>query len=397
MSGRVFLVAAESSGDALGADLARALAERDPTLELIGVGGPLMAKEGIKSDVDLRGLAVLGFVEGLLAYSKVKRAVADTVAAILKAKPDVVVLIDSWGFTLRVAQGVRAVAPGIKLVKYVGPQVWATRPGRAKTLAATVDHLICIHEFEVPFYKPYGLACTVAGHPAIGRYKPGDGAAFRARHKIKDRAPVLLILPGSRASEVRRLGPTLWRAATKLEHDRHGLKLVTVAANNVRKAVIEQAAPVAVIADENEKEDAFAAATAAMAASGTVTTEVALQGAPLVIGYKLGWITWFLARFFLLKSKYTTLMNVAADAEIAPELIQTKFTVEHLLRATAPLLDDPAVREDQVRRQDEALALMGRGGRPAAEIAAEAVLKVLRDPAPPASSRQPSAESDAAS
>ncbi|HET9231000.1 MAG TPA: lipid-A-disaccharide synthase, partial [Vitreimonas sp.] len=176
---RIFLVAAEASGDALGADLARALKESDPSLDLIGVGGPLMAEEGIVSRADTSGLAVLGFVEGLLAYSKVKRAVAATVQAILAAKPDVVVLIDSWGFTLRVAQGVRAAAPDIKLVKYIGPQVWATRPGRAKTLAATVDHLICIHDFEVPYYKPYGLACTVAGHPALGRYKPGDGPALK--------------------------------------------------------------------------------------------------------------------------------------------------------------------------------------------------------------------------
>jgi lipid-A-disaccharide synthase len=150
LSARVFLVAAESSGDALGADLARALRERDAGIELTGVGGPLMAEEGLPSRADISGLAILGFVDGLLAYDRVKRAVAATVKAVLAAKPQVVVLIDSWGFTLRVAQGVRAADPSIKLVKYIGPQVWATRPGRAKTLAAAVDHLICIHDFEPP-------------------------------------------------------------------------------------------------------------------------------------------------------------------------------------------------------------------------------------------------------
>ena len=181
MNKRIFLVAAETSGDALGADLVGALRTRDTSLELAGIGGPLMAEAGLPSRADISGLAILGFVDGLLAYSRVKRAVAASVAAILDAKPDLVVLIDSWGFTLRVAQGVRAAAPGIKLVKYIGPQVWATRPGRAKTLAAAVDHLICIHDFEVPFYQPFGLPCTVCGHPALGRFKPGDGAALRER------------------------------------------------------------------------------------------------------------------------------------------------------------------------------------------------------------------------
>lgn len=376
MSGRIFLVAAEASGDALGADLARALKETDPSLELMGVGGALMAEEGIQSQADTSGLAVLGFVEGLLAYSKVKRAVAATVAAILAAKPDVVVLIDSWGFTLRVAQGVRAAAPEIKLVKYIGPQVWATRPGRAKTLAAAVDHLICIHDFEVPYYEPYGLACTVAGHPALGRFKPGDGPALKAREGFKPKERVVLVLPGSRAAEVRRIGPTLWQAAEMLDASRKDVRLLVVAAQSVRKAVVEQAPAVARIVDEREKEDAFAAATVALAASGTVTTEVALQGTPVIVGYKLNWLTWAMARA-VFKGKYVTLMNVAADAEIVPEFLQTNFTAANIAQAAAPLLDDEDARDERVRRQDEALAKMGRGGRPAAEIAADAVLRVL--------------------
>jgi len=376
LSRRIFLVAAEASGDALGADLALALRERDRTLDLQGVGGPLMAAQGIESQADIRGLAILGFVDGLLAYARVKRAVEATVAAILRAKPDVAVLIDSWGFTLRVALGVRAVAPEIKLVKYIGPQVWATRPGRAKTLAATVDHLICIHDFETPFYEPYGLACTVSGHPALGRYKPGDGAAFRARQGFGAKEKIVLVLPGSRSAEIRRIGPTLWAAAELLDRDRD-IRIVSVAASSVKRRVGEQAPAAVRIIDEVEKEDAFAAATVAIAASGTVTTEVALQGTPVVVGYKLGWITWALARAFLFKAKYASLMNVAAGAEVAPEFLQTRCTPENIAAAAAPLLDSEDAREEQVRRQDDALAKMGRGGTPAAEIAAETVLKLM--------------------
>lgn len=382
MSQRVFLVAAESSGDALGADLAHALRDMDPGIELAGVGGLLMGEAGVPTQADISGLAVLGFVEGMMAYSRVKRAVAATVKAALAAKPDAVVLIDSWGFTLRVAQGIRAAAPHIKLIKYIGPQVWATRPGRAKTLAAAVDHLICIHDFEVPFYKPYGLPCTVCGHPALGRYKAGDGAALKARQGFKQKERVVLVLPGSRVGEIRSIGPVLWKAAEMLDRDRDDVRLLVVAAQSVRKEVVAQAPAVARIVDEREKEDAFAAATVALAASGTVTTEVALQGAPLVIGYKLNWLTWAVARLFLFKGKYVTLMNIAADAEIAPEFLQTKFTAENIARAAALLLDDEDAREDQVRRQDEALALMGRGARPAAEIAAETVLSVMKNGGP---------------
>lgn len=376
MSARIFLVAAEASGDALGADLIAALRARDPQDDLIGIGGPRMAAAGVPSLADISGLAVLGFFDGLKAYSRVKRGVADAVAAVLAARPDAVVLIDSWGFTLRVALGVRAADPAIKLIKYIGPQVWATRPGRAATLARAVDHLICIHDFEPPFYQPYGLPCTVCGHPALGRHKPGDASAFRSRHGLGD-ARVLLVLPGSRPSEIRRVGPTLWRAADQLKSTRPDLRVAAVAAGSVSDDVRAQAPAHALIVAEDEKEDAFAASTAALAASGTVTTEVALQGAPLVIGYKLGWLTWAAARAFLFKGKYATLMNVAADEEVAPELIQTRFTAANVVAAAAPLLDDPSGRALQVKRQNAALDAMGRGSRPAAECAADTVLQIL--------------------
>ena len=377
MSGRVFLVAAESSGDALGADLARGLKVRDATLELAGVGGPLMAAAGVPSRADISGMAILGFIDGLLAYERVKRAVSDAVKAVLDAKPHVVVLIDSWGFTLRVAQGVRAADPSIKLVKYIGPQVWATRAGRAKTLAASVDHLICIHDFEVPYYEPYGLPCTVCGHPAFGRFKPGDEAAFRARHNIAADERLVLVLPGSRPAEIRRIGPTLWEAAALLRANRSDLRFAMVAAYSVHDAAVAQAPPGTLIVEEAEKEDAFATATVALAASGTVTTEVALQGAPLVIGYKLGWLTALIAQYILFKAKYATLMNVAADAEVAPEFLQHNMTPENLARAAASLLDDTIARSKQIERQNLALDRMGRGGRPASEIAADVVFQML--------------------
>jgi lipid-A-disaccharide synthase len=376
---RLFVVAAESSGDALGADLIDALRARTPDIVLAGVGGSAMASRGIVSVIDIKGLAIFGLIDGVKAYPRVVRLADAAADAVVAFAPDTVVLVDSWGFTLRVAQRLRNRAPNTKLVKYIGPQVWASRPGRARALAKTVDHLICIHDFEVPFYAPYGLPCTVCGQPAMGRHKQGDGAAFRARHGLGD-APLLLVLPGSRSSELRRTGPHLFAAAARLVVNDPSLKVVVVAARPIaegaRAMASTQAYPVLVLDESGEKEDAFAAGTAALAVSGTVTTEVGLQGTPVVVGYRLGWITWALARLFLYTSPFITLMNVAAGREITPEFIQTRCTAENLARAAAPLLRDPAARAAQVAAQDRALVAMGRGARPAADIAAEAVLAI---------------------
>lgn len=375
---RVFLVAAEASGDALGADLMRALRARTPGAVIAGVGGAAMAAEGVESAVSIAHLSVLGIVDGWKAYPRAVRAADATAAAAVQYRPDVVVLIDSWGFTIRVAQRLRKLLPNTPLVKYVGPQVWATRAGRAKTLAQAVDHLICLHDFEVPYYAPYGLACTVCGHPAIGRYKPGDGAAFRARHRISEDAPLLLVLPGSRRAELRRIAPTLWSAAARLKERFPALAIATVAAEIVAARARAQAPEGVIIVGEEEKDDAFAAATAAIATSGTVTTEAALQGAPLIVGYRVGWLTWVLARLFFYKAPFVTLINVAAGREVAPEFLQTRFTPRAVAEAAGRLLANPAVRATQTEAQNAALIKMGRGGRPAADIAAEAVLSVAR-------------------
>ena len=204
---RVFLVAAEPSGDLLARETAEALKDRDPGIELCGIGGRELAKIGLESAIDIAPLSILGLFEGLKAYGTVVKLADAAADAIVDAAPDAVVLIDSWGFMLRVAQRVRARDPKIKLIKLVGPQVWATRPGRAKTLAQTVDHLICIHQMETPYYEPHGLPVTVMGNPALSRTERGDGARFRASIGVSDKDQIVLVLPGSRPSEIKRVAP----------------------------------------------------------------------------------------------------------------------------------------------------------------------------------------------
>jgi lipid-A-disaccharide synthase len=376
---RAFLIAAEPSGDALGAELAAALRAMVPGTVLGGVGGSAMAAAGVESAVPIEGLAILGFLEGLKALETVEARADATAAACTAFKPDIVVLIDSWGFTLRCAQRIRPLLPSVPLVKMVGPQVWATRPGRARTVAAAYDALLCIHAFEVPFYEGLGIPVTVIGNPAVARTEPGNPASFTSRHSLEGRRQ-LLLLPGSRPSEIERVAPVLEAAAARLCAARPDLTVTSVVAPAVETAVRARAAGWRfphLLVGEAEKADAFAAATAALACSGTVTTEVAMQGTPVVVGYRLGWVTWAIARAFLMKSRFITLMNVAAGAEIAPEFVQTRCTPARLAAATARLLDDPSAAQAQRAAQNSALTGMGRGGVPAARRAAAAIAALL--------------------
>ena len=376
---KVMLVAAEASGDALGAGLAAALKVRQPDIDLIGVGGPRMAEQGIVSPFDIAELSVLGWLEGLRAYGRVKARVADTVAMAVRERPDVVVLIDSWGFTIRVAKAIRAVLPDVTLIKYVGPQVWASRPGRAKTLAAAVDHLLALYSFDAPWFEAEGLPTTVVGSQALHIDMSGaDLSAFRAARGIAPDAPLLLILPGSRPGEIRLMTPVYEQAAARLKAERPDLQIAVVAAGTVAADVTARVAAWpfrAHLVTEADKYAAMKAATVALATSGTVSTELALAGVPMVIGYRFAPVSYALMKPFF-TGKYATLFNHAADAEIARELIQTDATADRFAAELTRLLDDPAARADQSARQTAALDKMGREGRDPSEIAAETVLSL---------------------
>jgi lipid-A-disaccharide synthase len=380
----IYLAAAEASGDALGADVIDAFRAADPAIRLSGVGGARMAERGVASKVDMSGLAVLGFVDGVKAFGRVKRAVEDVAAEIVRLDPDAVVLIDSWGFMWRLARALKERGARARRIKLIGPQVWATRPGRAKVLAKWCDHLLCIHAFEQPFYERYGLPTTVIGNPAMGRLPKGDATAFRARHHIPASACVVGVLPGSRRSEIRRVAPVLFDAAKHLWVADPRRQIVCVEAASIKAELAALTGPMTfpfIIVAEDEKADAFAAMNVALACSGTVTTEVAAQGAPLVVGYKLGWVTWALARAFLMRSRFITLLNVAANREIAPEFVQTRFRPGRIAAAAERILSTPGAAEAQRRDQFAGLAAMDAGdGRPAAVIAAEAVLRLTAPP-----------------
>ncbi|MEM6899041.1 MAG: lipid-A-disaccharide synthase [Pseudomonadota bacterium] len=380
MSKRIYLVAGEASGDVLGQDVADSIGSRNTSIEFRSTGVVLSGKGRTSSGIDVTPLSVLGLWEGLRAYGDVRRVVKETVQDLISFKPDVVVLIDSWGFTLRVAEAVRNIDPEIRLVKLVGPQVWATRAGRAKKLANSVDHLLCIHEFEVPFYEPHGLKTTVIGHPAISRAKPGNAAGFREKYNVEYGRPIVAVFPGSRQSEVSRMGQHLIDAASKIKSMDKALKIAfapsdSIAADFLALSALEQFDNLVI--ESEDRFDLMAASEVALACSGTITTEIALQGAPVITGYRSGILTWIIATNFLLKSKYITLLNVAADDEIIPEFLQNEFEGERLAETASELLRNQKSREGQIAAQNLALKKMGLGQPPAAHLAADAVLEEI--------------------
>jgi lipid-A-disaccharide synthase len=377
------LVAGEASGDALGAELIRALRTRlGERLRVVGVGGARMAAEGVQSPFDIAQLSILGLFEGLMAYRKVVRLADITADLARRERPDVAVLIDSWGYTLRVAQRLRKADPGLLLIKYVGPQVWASRPGRAKTLAGAVDHLLSIHAFDAPHFETEGLGVTFVGNPALSRsFEGSDPQRLRASIGARPEDLVLLVAPGSRPAEIDRVFPPFAEAVALLKRSRPDLHVVVPVAATVAERVKAHMAgwpfQAHVLEEEGDKTDAMVAADVALACSGTVTTELALAGAPLVVGYRIGSLTYAVLKR-IIRTPYVTLLNIAAGRFVAPELIQHACTGPGLAEEVERRLADPDLRRRQREEQFAALDKMGRGGPNPSDRAAEGVLELLR-------------------
>ena len=379
----IMLVAAEASGDALGAGLMRALRKRlGEGVRFVGVGGRRMEAEGLQSPFDISDLSILGWAEGLKAYPRVVKRADETAALAAREKPDAAVLIDSWGFTLRVAQRLRRQDPQLKLIKYVGPQVWASRPARAKTLAATVDHLLSILAFDAPYFEREGLKVTPVGNPTLARDLSGaDPDWLRETLGAALDEPILLVLPGSRRSEIARLMAPFGEAAGLLKASHPKLHVVLALAETVAEEARAAARSWPVqphfIEGEARRLDAMRGATVALACSGTVTTELAMAGCPMVVAYRISGLTYLLLKPAI-KTRWVTLINIAAGREIAPEFIQARCTGSDLARALAQRLDDEALRRRQIADQTEALTKLGPlNGPDPSERAADAVIDVV--------------------
>jgi lipid-A-disaccharide synthase len=381
----LMLVCGEPSGDLLGAQLMAALKTlAGDRLKIVGVGGDAMAAEGLKSIFPLDVTAVMGLNEILPRIPAILARVRQAADFAVETQPDAVVLIDSPDFTHRIARRIKAIAPRIPTINYVAPQVWASRSWRARAMAEYFDLVLALLPFEAPFFEKAGLHAAFVGHPAIERaQRMTGGEAFRARHAIAPEAPLLAVLPGSRSGEIRYILPAFRAAIDLLAKRVPGLVCVlpTVphVAARVRAGTANWPAPLHIVEGEDEKFAAFDAADAALAASGTVTTELALARTPMVVGYKFGPLTHALAKIFV-HVKFVTVVNLILDREAVPEFLQLRCTPGALADAVFPLLTDKTAAARQVADLEEATRLLGQGAEQPSLRAARAILDFVRPP-----------------
>jgi lipid-A-disaccharide synthase len=349
MNMRLFMIAGEVSGDQLGAGLLRALRNLQPGIECMGVGGPAMKAEGIRSIIHFDDLAVMGFLPVTRHLPRLLRRINETVAVALASKPDVLVIIDSPDFTHRVARRVRKAAPDLPIVDYVSPTVWAWRSGRAAKMRAYVDHVLALLPFEPAAHRRLGgPPCTYVGHPLLERTAQLTPSTEDIRRR-EAKPPVVLVLPGSRRSEIERLMPvfaaTLERLAEKIGAFEAVLPAVSHLEAEIRKRVETWRARPHIIISEADKYAAFRRARAALAASGTVTLELALARVPMAVAYKVAWIEAQARHFISVDS--IVLPNLILGENVIPEFLQERCEPVGLAETLARLIKGGLERESQ--------------------------------------------------
>jgi lipid-A-disaccharide synthase len=380
---RVWICAGEASGDILGGRLMAALRRSRPDVAFAGVGGARMAEQGLESLFPMQELALMGLLEVIPNLRRLSRRMGEATADIAARRPDVLVTIDAPSFTLRLAERVRPL--GVRVVHYVAPQVWAWRPGRVRKLAARVDRILALLPFEAPFFEAAGIAVSFVGHPVLeSGADAGDPARFRAAHGLGPGEQPVIVMPGSRRTEVRRLLPLFGAGLALAAREAPGLRPVVAVGGLVRGAVEAAArdwpARPILVTEAGAKHDAFAAAReaggAGMIKSGTSSLEVAMAGLPHVVGYRVNPITAEIVRA-LIKVPHVSLVNLLAGRSVVPELLQQDCTPAALAAGLLRPMREPAVAEAQRAGFAEALArLRPPGGGLPSEAAARAVLEV---------------------
>ena len=341
-----FLIAGEPSGDRLGAALMAGLSELAPGSRFQGIGGPQMQGQGMDSLFPMEELSIMGIAEVLPKYFHLKRRIREAAAAVLASGARALITIDSPDFCLRVARIVKAARPDLPVIHYVAPSVWAWRPGRAAKMAPVVDHVLALLPFEPPLMTAAGMTCDFVGHPVVAEPQASraDAAAFRLAHDIPLEADLVLALPGSRRGEIARLitpfGETLSRVAAR----RPGLRVVLPTpahlAPTVRAAVADWPGDPVILPgpDLATRIAGFAAADAALAASGTVSLELAAQACPMVIAYDMAPLTlWLMKRMALIDT--VTLVNLVSETRVVPEFIGPDCRAEEIAPALLTLLE----------------------------------------------------------
>ena len=382
----IFLIAGEPSGDLIASRLMAALKRRtDGGVRFAGIGGPLMAEHGLQSLFPFAELSLMGVLEVVPHVPRLLARIRATARTARRLQPAAFVSVDVPSFALRVAR--RLKGAGFPLIHYVAPTVWAYRPGRAAEIARFLDRVLCLFPFEPPYFERVGLDARFVGHPLIEEpIADADGPAFRNRHGIAPAEPVVAVLPGSRASELRRLEPVFGAAVRTLGRRIEGLHILVPTLPQHRATVTERTAtweaPVRVIEGKAEKYAAFAASDVALTVSGMATLELALAGVPMIVCYRANPLTAAIA-MRILTVPHVAMPNIIAEHRAAPEFLQRDCTPRRLVPALEELLQDHDRRQAQIESFAEIAAKLGRGGPPPSERAAEAVLSMIGGPERP--------------
>lgn len=374
MSGpRIFLVAGEASGDALGAALMRALRAARPEVEFAGVGGEAMTSEGLASLFPITEIAVMGLVPVLARLRRLLARIDETARAVLDAAPDCLVIIDAPDFTHRVAQKVRRARPDLPIVDYVSPTVWAWRPSRARRMRAYVDCVLALLPFEPEAHERLGgPRCVYVGHPLVERL---DELASAREREAAGARPLLLVLPGSRVAEVARMTPLYGETIALLMRDRPGFEVAIPVAPGMEAVLRDglRSWPLAPrLLGQEEKFAAFRAARAALATSGVVTLELALANVPMAVAYKVSPVEGLLR--FLVSVHSIVLPNLVVGENFVPEFLQEAATPRALADALAPLLAETTARAAQLDAFARVRRRIAQAGVAPSARAAEIVL-----------------------
>ncbi len=375
---KVFLIAGEASGDKLGAAAMRGL-KGLANVEFQGVGGTLMSEEGLESQFPMSELSLMGLFEVLPKYFHLKRRIKEVAQAILKWQPDVVVTIDSPDFCLRVADIVKANS-NIRICHYVAPTVWAWRPERAQKMAKKVDQVLALFPFEPPFFEKVGLRCDFVGHPVVSEEIADEGAvqSFRDKYDLKNEK-LILVLPGSRRGEINRLSPCFGRALESFLKEHPDAKVVVPEAQSQGHVLKEQIQdwrfdPIVIAAaNKEDKRAAFRSADVALAASGTVSLELSANQTPMVIAYKMNWLTQIIVERKLLIDT-VTLVNLVTKSRVVPEFLAKNCTPQNIARSLNQVLSEP---DSQMQALDDTMRLLGQGDLDPGIRAAQAILAGL--------------------
>lgn len=370
---KIFLVAGEPSGDRLGAALMAGLRELSPGVEFAGVAGPLMQAQGMGSLFPMEELSIMGIAEVLPKYRHLKRRIREVAEAVISSNAAALVTIDSPDFGLRVAALVKSARPGLRTIHYVAPSVWAWRPGRAAKMARHIDHVLALLPFEPPYMTAAGMTCDFVGHPVVAEALATDAE----RADFAGDGPLVLALPGSRKGEVARLAPVLGDVLARLQHHHPALRVALPTVPGVADLVREVTAGWVVrpwiIEDAGQKRGAFATADVAIAASGTVSLELAANACPMVIAYDMNPLTlWLMRRAALVDT--VTLVNLVSDTRVVPEFIGNRCRADLIAPAVEAVLADPSAQDAAMRLT---MARLGMGGEPPGLRAARSVLGVL--------------------